>query len=300
MAFGGLALKFLSWFLRAIEFGCAAIILGIFSYFLATLHNHELGIATWIRAVEGISGAAVLYTIFALLLVCCLGGIAFISLLGMILDLAFTGAFIYVAWATRGGASSCSGFVNTPFGSGNTNTNNRVASGADGFTRLPSLRTACKLQTATFAVAIVACVFFFLSIFVEYGLIKHRRKEKAFGPSPNNGYTAGTPKRKFWQRKRKNRDMEYAAGEKPDALPLHATPADARASYATESTAVGNDPVYNKYGPTAAGGLGTAHTTNHATGYGHQTTTTTHVPHTHGANDTGTYQNYRNNPTGTF
>src|SRR5580692_8686379 len=110
MAFGGIALKSLSLFLRLVEFCCAAIILGIFSYFLATLHNHDLHIDTYIRAVEGISGAAVLYTIFALLLVCCLGGIAFFSLLGMLLDLSFCGAFIYVAYATRGGDGSCRGF----------------------------------------------------------------------------------------------------------------------------------------------------------------------------------------------
>ena len=75
MAFGGgVALKGLSWFLRVVEFCCAAIILGIFCYFLATLHNHGLHIETYIRAVTGISGAGVLYTIFALLFVCCLGG----------------------------------------------------------------------------------------------------------------------------------------------------------------------------------------------------------------------------------
>jgi hypothetical protein len=155
MAFGGIALKSLSLFLRFIEFCCAAIILGIFSYFLATLHNHGLHIDTSIRAVEGISGAGVLYTIFALLLVCCLGGIAFFSLLGMILDFCFTGAFIYVAWATRHGAGSCNGNVNTPFGSGNTYVDNTVPNGKGGFTRLPSLHQACQLETACFAVAIV-------------------------------------------------------------------------------------------------------------------------------------------------
>jgi hypothetical protein len=155
MAYGGIFLKSTSLLLRLIEFCAAAIILGIFSYFLATLHNHSLPIATYIRAVEGISGAAVIYTLFALLLVCCLGGIAFFSVLGMILDLCFAGAFIYIAWATRGGAGSCRGNVNTPFGSGDTETGNGVPNGSGGFTRLPSLREACQLETACFAVAIV-------------------------------------------------------------------------------------------------------------------------------------------------
>ena len=153
---GGIALKGLQVSLRFIQFCCAAIIIAIFSYFLATLHNHDLPINTYIRAVEGISGAAVLYTLIALLTVCCLGGIAFLSFFSMILDLAFCGAFVYVAYETRGGAGTCKGQVNTPFGSGNTNTSNSVATGKGGITKLPSLKTACKLETACFAVAIVA------------------------------------------------------------------------------------------------------------------------------------------------
>jgi len=153
--FGGLALKSVSLFLRFIEFCCAAIILGIYSYFLATLVDHSLHVSTYIRAVEGISGAAVLYTIFALLLVCCLGGIAFFSVIGMVLDIAFTGAFIYLAYATRGGDGSCRGVVNTPLGSGDTFTDNTITPVTGGVTHIASLHTACRLNTACFAVAIV-------------------------------------------------------------------------------------------------------------------------------------------------
>jgi hypothetical protein len=127
-------------------------------------------------------------------------------------------------------------------------------------------------------------VFFLLSIPVELGLIKHRRKEKAFGPSPNNGYTAGSPKRKFWQRKQKRNTMYE---KNADALPTHATPADFRTSYATDTTAIGaGEAPLNKYG--------------NVTSYGHQTATTTHTP---GAANDGyvrTHQPYNNNPTGTF
>jgi len=304
MAFGGVALKAVSWFLRFIEFCCAAIILSIFSYFLSVLHNHGLHIDTYIRAVEGISGAGVLYTIFAILLVFCLGGVAFFSFLGMLLDFCFTGAFAYVAYATRHG-DSCSGFVQTPLGDGDPAINNTVPNGRGGFTRLPSLRTACRLNTACFAVSIIATVFFFLSIFVEYGLIRHHKKEKAFGPSPNNGYTAGTPRRKFWQRRRGNRDAEFAAGglaaeKHPDSLPAHVTPAAVRDSYATDTTAVGNEPVYNKYGNT--------NPVNARQSNGYSTTTTTHTPYPSGGAATEmpgdgyqrTHQPYNNNPTGTF
>jgi hypothetical protein len=286
MAFGGIALKGLSWFLRFIEFCCAAIILGIFSYFLSVLASHGLHVDTYVRAVEGISGAGVVYTIFALILVCCLGGIAFLSFIAMLLDLAFTGAFIYIAWATRHGDNSCSGVVNTPLGTGDAGSDARVPDGNGGIVHLPKWRTTCRLNTACFAVAIIGAVFFFLSIFVELALIRHHKKEKAFGPSPNNGYTAGSPKRRFWQRKPKNtRDAEF--GAKPDALPMHATPADTRHSYATESTAVGTqqEPTYLKYGPNATGGGGMMHQN------GYQTTTTTHVPSQaySGNNTTGTF-----------
>jgi len=246
--FGGLALKSLSLVIRGLEFCCAAIILGIFCYFLATLDNHDLHIATYIRAVTGISGAAVVYTLAGLILVCCLGGIAILSMVAILLDLAFTGAFIYIAWATRGGASSCRGNVATPFGNGNTNVRNQVTGGDGGITVLPSLRTACKMQTACFAVAIVACVLFPISLLLELALIKHHKKEKAFGPSPNNGYTAGTPRRKFWQRKPKNNNSGFVGTKNVDTLPTHTTPTDMRTSYATDTTAVGEQPqVYNKY-----------------------------------------------------
>lgn len=155
MGITGFALKSISWIFRGIEFCCAAIILGIFSYFLAVLSNHSLHIATWIRAVEGLSGAAVLYTLLALLLVFCLGGMAFFLALAIFFDLAFLGVFIYLAYALRNGRHSCSGFVNTPLGSGNTNIANTIPSGSAGFVHLPSLRTACRLQKACFAVALV-------------------------------------------------------------------------------------------------------------------------------------------------
>jgi len=233
------------------------------------------------KAVEGISGAAVLYTIIAFLLVCCLGGIAFFAFIGMVLDLAFTGAFAYIAYATRHGANSCSGIVNTPLGIGGADSN--VSDGNGGVIHLPSLHNACKMNTACFAVAIVGLFFFLLSIPLSLALTKHHKKEKAFGPGPNNGYTAGSPKRKFWQRKPKN--TAYVE-KNPDALPSHTTPAAMRSSYATESTAVGNEPIYDKYN---------AHVPQQT---GHTTTTQTHVPH-HQQTASGGYTPYGAGANGT-
>ncbi|KAF7548230.1 hypothetical protein G7046_g8751 [Stylonectria norvegica] len=208
----GLTLKFLQWFIRGVQFGCAALILAVFSYFLATLHNHHLPISTKLRAVEGISGVAVLYTLAGLLLLCCVAGLAFTSAIAILFDVAFIGAFIYVAIANKNGASSCNGYVDTPFGRGN--------------------------------------VFFILSILVELALARHHRKEKRFGPSPKNNYTSGSGKKGGFLsrilRRRGNRGTQDAA------LPAHTTPSqleDYRQSNGTERTAVNSEPTvpYNKY-----------------------------------------------------
>ena len=154
----GWALRGLQFFVRAVEFCCAAIVLGIFSYFLVTLHNHSLLISNWVKAVEGISGVAVIYTALAFFLLCCIPGNMVLSFILMCVDLCFAGAFIYVAVANRAGSGSCNGIVNTPYGIGNASTNVVVNNDGNnsGFTALPSLHQACKLQTASLAVAIVS------------------------------------------------------------------------------------------------------------------------------------------------
>jgi hypothetical protein len=86
--------------------------------------------------------------------------------------------------------------------------------------------------------------------------MRHHRKEKAFGPSPANNYTAGSAPRRtrFWQRKNRHKATLAAGGlaahEKrhPDSLPVHSTPADVRNSYNMNNTAVGTEAPYNEYG----------------------------------------------------
>jgi len=252
---GGVALKGVSLFFRIIEFCCAAVILALFSFFLANLHTNHRIIPTYEKAVEGIAGAAVLYTIFAFLLVCCLGGVAFFSLLAILLDFAFCGAFIYVAWANRNGTRGSTGIICTPLGCGDSGS--RVVDSS------VHIGTAHRMESAVFAVAVLGAIFFLFNILIEFGMMRHHKKEKAFGPSPNNGYTAGSPKRKFWQRRAK-RDPEmgaYATKVHPDALPPHTSPDDVRASYATDTTAVGEQaPIASKYGHTTPVGQQTGHT----------------------------------------
>lgn len=151
----GFALKIIQWFNRGVEFCCAGLILSLTSYFLAAMSDHNITIPTNLRATEGISGVGVLYTGIGVLLVCCLAGFTLTSFLAIVLDIAFVGAFIYVATVYKHGASSCSGTnVQTVFGSGDAES--KVSSTSDGSVPLPTYRTACKMESAMLAVAIVA------------------------------------------------------------------------------------------------------------------------------------------------
>lgn len=97
------------------------------------LTHHNQSIPTWMKAVEGISGAAVIYTAFAVLLVCFLGGITAFAIFGLLLDLLFCGAFVAIAVLTRAGAKTCTA-ARSPL------SNNRLRD--------------CRFQKAVFAVAI--------------------------------------------------------------------------------------------------------------------------------------------------
>jgi hypothetical protein len=147
MGVGGAVLRFFNLAIRILQFLASAVILGIFSYFLAKLAQNDLHIATWVKAVEGLSGAATLYALLGALFTCCLGGIAFFAGLAIVLDVCFVGAMIAIAVMTRHGTQSCSGTnLNTPLGTGDDNTDS--PSGVDyGY--------ACRLNKVVFAVSII-------------------------------------------------------------------------------------------------------------------------------------------------
>ena len=107
MAVAGALLRISATAVRALQFLASILILGIFSYFLAVLSRQGNPIATYIRAVEGISGAAALYTLIAILLTCFLGGIMFFAFAGIVLDICFIGCFIAVTVLTRDALNNC-------------------------------------------------------------------------------------------------------------------------------------------------------------------------------------------------
>jgi hypothetical protein len=86
----------------------------------------------WIRAVEGLSGATTLYTLFGVLFTLCLGGILFFALVAMVLNFCFIAAMITIAIMARGGAQHYVGNVTTPLGDGPFNLN-AVSYGHNGF-----------------------------------------------------------------------------------------------------------------------------------------------------------------------
>ncbi|KAH7021820.1 hypothetical protein B0J12DRAFT_687025 [Macrophomina phaseolina] len=248
-------------------FCCAAIILGFYSYFLAVQADRDRTIPNWQKAVEGISGVAVLYTILAIVLTPCLGGIRILALLGMILDVAFAGGFIAIAVLTRDGAKSCNGIVDTPLGRGNAETgegfgNNGFGTGnGEEVTYQARYGTVCRYNKACFAVSIIGAFLFLIAAVCQFWFARRQQKEKRFGPSPANNYTSGSGRRgAFWKRNRKgtvdNRDSElgtYGAGA-PAASAVGGPNVDTRPSHETAytgSTVGANNTTYNAYKPDA-------------------------------------------------
>jgi len=278
--FGGLALRGFQTFLYFVAFCCAAIILGFYSYFLAVQADRSASIPTWEKAVEGISGAVVLYTILACILTCCIGGITFFAFLGIVLDLLFSAGFVALAVLTRDGSHSCSGdSVRSPLGTGPAD------QGAGGFdnnnvTYQFSNGAACRFNKACFSVAIVGAFIFFIAAVFQLFLGRHHKREKRFGPSPTNGYTSGTAgHRRFWQRKPKTtytKDAEagtFGTGGVGGAGLMTDHHVDTRPSHETAYTGstVGNPATFSgsKYDSTAPMVAGAGAPT--ALGAGHHT-----------------------------
>jgi len=231
MAVGEIILRIFSNGVRILQFLAAAVILGIFSYFLAVLSNHDLPIMTWIRAVTGLSGAAALYALLGSLFTLCLGGSMFFGFIAMILDVCMIGAMVAIAILARDGTQSCSGNVNTPLGSGPSD-EQAQGYGANGFgfgsgktlNYLPNLGLACRLEKTAFAVSIISIFLFLVSLALQIPMVRHHRHEKRFGPSPANDYTYGSGRGWF---RRKNRDEIGNS----NSLPKNPTPGEIENRY---------------------------------------------------------------------
>ena len=172
------------------------------------------------------------YTICAVILTCCLGGVSFFAFLALVLDVLFAAGFIAIAVLTRDGADSCKGFVRTPIGNGNSNQHNGLNAGDD-IVHSVKLHLACRLNTAAFAVAIIGAFLFLCTAVMQVMLVRHHKKEKRLGPSPDNNYTSGYGKKRgglFGRKNKKNNDAALKQAEAGNA------PLDAPAGYHTGPT----------------------------------------------------------------
>jgi len=142
-------LRYLQFLLRSLQLGCAVIVFALYSYLLASLAGSGLETPTSVRAIEGISGIAALWIVCSGLMLRCIVGAPLTSFLSILIDFSLLCCFIYVAQANRGGAGSCQGHVNTPFGSGDANDFPKNAKG------VPKLGPACKILTACMTVSII-------------------------------------------------------------------------------------------------------------------------------------------------
>jgi len=294
MAFGSAALKFFQTFLYAVLFCCSGIILGIYSYFLAVQADRNATIPAWEKAVEGMSGVGVVYTILAVVLTCCLGGVTFFAFLAIVFDVLLCAAFVAIAVMCRHGSGSCSGNnVKSPLGNGPSN--QRAGYGSGGFgaggnqnvTYSASIGFACRLNKVAFAVAIIGAILFLFSAIVQLWLGRHHKREKRFGPSPSNNYTSGSGNR--WFRRKRGPKTTHAAYNKDaelGALGAGGLAADHTAEYRTShetgytgTTAGHNTYTGNKYDSTqpaipTTGGYHTGPTGTGVNPYGYENTRT--------------------------
>ncbi|KAL1615964.1 hypothetical protein SLS56_011612 [Neofusicoccum ribis] len=243
-------------------FFCSAIILGFYSYFLAVQSDRDRTIPNWQKAVEGISGVGVVYTILATVLTPCLGGVRILAVLGMILDVAFAGGFIAIAVLTRDGAKKCTGIVDTPLGRGNAETgegfgdNGFGTSGGEQVTYQARYGTVCRYNKVCFAVSIIGAFLFLIAAICQFWFTRRAQKEKRYGPSPANNYTSGSGKKApFWKRNRRgtvnNGDSElgaYGAGA-PAASAVGGPNVDTRPSGETAYTGSTVGPNHTTYEP---------------------------------------------------
>ena len=191
-----------------------------------------------------------MYLIFAVILTCCLGGITVFALIAMILDVLFAAGMIAIAVMARHGAGSCKGNVKTPIGNGPSSSDNGFGKGGFGSgshgnaTYSVHLGLACKLNTAAFAVSIIAALLFLCTAAMQVALVRHHKKEKRYGPSPSNNYTSGSGGRWGFGKKKGNttKDTEMGAGG------LAAPQTDNRISHETgyTGTTVGGTNSYDK------------------------------------------------------
>ncbi|KAF3190057.1 hypothetical protein TWF225_002553 [Orbilia oligospora] len=195
---------------------------GCLTYFIVRLANRNL-ISGRALAVEIISGAGLLWSIFAFVFSVCLLQKTFFQSFTVIGDALFMGGFIAVSVLLRdswdGDCSSSNLYVPWLQRGGN----NLVAN--------------CRIIKGIFITSIILSVLFFLTMLTAFLAHKSAKKDRAYGPSPANNYTSGRGKR------HKNRDLESAAVAGPALVPPVTDNRVSHDSKYTDATEKTNDPA---------------------------------------------------------
>ncbi|KAG6134806.1 hypothetical protein E4U24_005599 [Claviceps purpurea] len=168
-----LALRGLLCTIRSLQLLCATLVLAM------ALHEYGLQIDVGLRAVEGISGAAVLYTLINMLCQCCLtSGLGCMSPVAAVLDVGFMVGFIFVAMVNQNGAGACRGYTDSPFGRRQGQLGDEASwPNMDGLISHVHPHVACELQRASSFISIIVICLFVLSSLAETVLIGHRRRQ---------------------------------------------------------------------------------------------------------------------------
>jgi len=154
----------------------------------------------------------------------------------------------------------------------------------DNITHAASIGFACKLNKVCFAVAVIGAFLFLISAVVQLWLGRHHQKQKKYGPSPANNYTAGSGTKWYKRNKRSSKtthdsyakDAELGAVGAGGLTAHDAHHADFRPSHETGTTVGAPHGTYtgNKYEaqPTipTTGGYHTGPTGTHVNPYGYE------------------------------
>ncbi|KAK6348704.1 hypothetical protein TWF718_006491 [Orbilia javanica] len=214
--------KFLSTIFRVLQVLGTLFNTGCLTYFIVGLSNRNL-ISGKALAVEIISGAGLIWSVFALVFSVCLLQKSFFQFFTVFGDVLFVGGFIAVsvllgdAW--DGDCSDGEIIISWLERGGNNLTAN------------------CRIIKGIFIVSIILCVLFFITILTAFLAHRSSKKDRGYGPSPANNYTSGRGRRN------KNRDLEStAAGDAALVPPIVDNRASHDSKY-TDATEKTNDPA---------------------------------------------------------
>ncbi|MCJ1314501.1 hypothetical protein MMC25_008183 [Agyrium rufum] len=179
----------------------ATINVGIFSYFISVLNSFDLPVVMSTVAFEGISVAALAYSVYACLLTAVVGGVTPIAIYNVFMDLILMVCWIVAAVIADAGVYPCAKnrYTTTPVGVGrlsNTTRLDDIAYYLNNGVQVPTigLYSACELNKTAFVVAILGATFFFFSalgnqawyrMYKEKKVLANRAQYKALELQPS-------------------------------------------------------------------------------------------------------------------